>query len=592
MSTVVLDDAELDEGGIDGEGFVSLCVIKRKQAILAKVGMGRWIVVKEVPIANGVVLARRRGDSLCVATTSEYSLVNLTTSQTIPLGLPISQSSESPSASTRPSMLSFKGPGGPQGDCEFLITSHSTTQTLGVFVQASGDPAAKLIEWHSHPRAINLEYPHLISLLRDDSIQIHNVETMQQVQTIQLPDLLEPRLLSSGQSTLDIASSSFDFASNQVDFEITEPRTRIPKADDPTSSLAFRDFGPVQRNPVWSAMIFAGTPRKTNLLMTCKNAVQCLCEPVPLADAVPLLHKGRWELLRDVIDAEWQRQEMLKVEQPTSGGVVTSTADNAIGQFYSLLTLRCVQMLDFYNATSMFPQSSLDVRLFLRLFPDLWPKIGANSVQVFSPVVELLEDWPSIHDLIQANLEWNYGSITPIQEDAELSTLRDQLTQRAYDMIQSMLEASRSGPEMSQELAKTIDNALVRVYARVADHSKQDGLDRLATFLSSPKNACDPADIADVARDAGASSALAELFLRRGDVEQTLAMWTSFIDGEMTAKDGSTRSVGDVVQLLDECQKDDLRQKYAFWVVKHDANAGVKVSTFMHARALKAVTRC
>lgn len=44
VASVVVDDAEGQEA--DGEGLVSLCIIKRKQIILVKVGSDTWRVIK------------------------------------------------------------------------------------------------------------------------------------------------------------------------------------------------------------------------------------------------------------------------------------------------------------------------------------------------------------------------------------------------------------------------------------------------------------------------------------------------------------------------------------------------------------------
>lgn len=511
-----------------------------------------------------MVLARRRGDSLCIATTSEYSLVNLTTSQVSPLGLPISQSSEAPSASTRPSILSFKASAA--GDCEFLITSHSADQTLGVFVQSSGDPAAKLIEWESHPRAINADYPHLISLLRDDSIQIHNLETMQKIQTIQLPDLLEPRLLSSGQSTLEVSSAVFDIQKHITNVDVASLGNVATKP--------FRDYGPIQRHPVWRSMILQSNPRNTRVIATCKNAVQCLCDPVPLADAVSLLRNGRWHALRNLVDAEWERQEMQKVANPSQ----SQGHSHQLDQLYSLLSLRYLNVLDFYSASFTYPRSTLDVRFVLRLFPDLWsvqtrPQ-STTSVPVFAPFVDLMRNWPtSIDESIRGNLSWLYGDSPTIEEDEQLRALYEQLTRRAYDMIEAMLEARRSVLLPDQDLRSIIDTALVRLYAR---NARTAGTDKLSAFLMSPDNACEPEQIAEAVLEAGARPALAELFLHRRNHERTLEIWTDLID-QAGERAKTTRSVADVIALLDEGGSAELRQKYAFWVVKHDAAAGVKL---------------
>lgn len=46
ISTVVIDDVEVPNGGDDGDGFVSLCLLKKKTATLVKVGRGHWRNIK------------------------------------------------------------------------------------------------------------------------------------------------------------------------------------------------------------------------------------------------------------------------------------------------------------------------------------------------------------------------------------------------------------------------------------------------------------------------------------------------------------------------------------------------------------------
>jgi hypothetical protein len=107
---------------------------------------------QEIPIASGALLARRWGSALLLATTSTYSLLSLATSELIELGLPISQASSAPSAAERPSILPI--PSAEGDDCDFLITSHTTNGTLGVFVGTDGEVRPKLLEWPKHPRGL------------------------------------------------------------------------------------------------------------------------------------------------------------------------------------------------------------------------------------------------------------------------------------------------------------------------------------------------------------------------------------------------------------------------------------------------------
>lgn len=431
--TIVLDDAEMKDGGVDGEGFVSLCIIKKRMAVLAKVGMGKWIHIKEVPVPGGTILARRFGDHLCTATTSEYSLVNLTSGQNIPLGLPISHSNEAPSASTRPSMLSCSG-AGKAADCEFLITSHSEDQSLGVFVQTNGEPSPKLIEWESHPRALFQEWPYLISLLRDDTIQVHHLETMERQQTIQLPELLEPRLLSSGVSKLNIHRQTANVAADLVAYIDVSAQKR-PTSNDMGESVgfeSFQDFSPTLQHPSWQTLAAnaVSSPGATALL-ACRDAVQCLVHPTPLSDAVSLIARGRWSALSNLADSLW-----------SSASSDINLSRDAVKQIYALIAFRRLAILDYAGVVAPFLRSGLDIRLLLRLFPRLW-EVQTTQVPVFAALQTITEQWATIENTIAGNLEWLYSPYAQSQDNEEVQALQRQLQFRAYDMIAAVLQAKR-----------------------------------------------------------------------------------------------------------------------------------------------------
>ena len=90
------------------------------------------------------------------------------------------------------------------GPNEFLILSWTGTSTLGVFISADGDPVRGTLQWPSHPRSIcqfrvvrfraysltcllGLDYPYVVSLLPNNTIEIHSVETQDIVQVIGAP---------------------------------------------------------------------------------------------------------------------------------------------------------------------------------------------------------------------------------------------------------------------------------------------------------------------------------------------------------------------------------------------------------------------
>lgn len=268
--------------------------------------------LQEIPIPPGIMLVRRYGDTLCAASTTEYSLINLTTSAVTSLGLPISHSQESPSASTRPSIVTLPAIFGNTATAEFLITSHSDEQTLGVFMTPSGEPAAKLIEFSSHPRALCVEQPNLVALLRDDTIAVYSLESMQRIQKIQLPDLIEPRLLSSGQTSLDIS-----LASRRQDKFMTRLDDPFRRSTDQEARSLFVDFAATVKHSAWREFIIKGNDRQSKILMTCKDAVQALCEPIPLSEAVSLIANERWASLEALAEREWIKEGQTDGRPPT-----------------------------------------------------------------------------------------------------------------------------------------------------------------------------------------------------------------------------------------------------------------------------------
>ena len=134
VSTIVLDDEETEHGfGTDAAGMISICLVRRKNIILAKIGAeGRsdllWATVKEIPLPGGAIFARRFADTLCIANATEYSLVNLSSGHITSLHLPISQTGESPSAQVRPSIVAI--PVRSPSDGEGSLSSHATLCNL------------------------------------------------------------------------------------------------------------------------------------------------------------------------------------------------------------------------------------------------------------------------------------------------------------------------------------------------------------------------------------------------------------------------------------------------------------------------------
>ncbi|KAF8637927.1 hypothetical protein AX17_002548 [Amanita inopinata Kibby_2008] len=154
---------------------VEFCVVKWR-AIALYTLRDRLYYHKEIPLPQGAILAKRIGHSLCVADSVHYNIVDLEQASLFPI-LPLSQAVDPTPFTIKPSITVV-------GDSDFLILSWTGASTLGVFITGEGDPVRGTLEWPSYPDSVCLDYPYVTSLLPNNTIEIHNVETQSIVQVI------------------------------------------------------------------------------------------------------------------------------------------------------------------------------------------------------------------------------------------------------------------------------------------------------------------------------------------------------------------------------------------------------------------------
>ncbi|KJA21405.1 hypothetical protein HYPSUDRAFT_140625 [Hypholoma sublateritium FD-334 SS-4] len=165
---------------------VDFCVVKRSSIAIFTM-KDRLLYQKEIPLPQGsptITLARRTGKSLCIADKEYYSILDLEASSLFQV-IPVSQSSEPTPFVVKPSITVIS-------QNEFLLLSWTGASTLGLFITGDGDPVRGTLEWPSHPEAICLDYPYIISLLPNNTIEAHSVETQIIAQVIGAPPTSPP----------------------------------------------------------------------------------------------------------------------------------------------------------------------------------------------------------------------------------------------------------------------------------------------------------------------------------------------------------------------------------------------------------------
>src|SRR3954469_8128515 len=68
--------------------------------------------------------------------------------------------------------------------------------TIGHFITYTGDAVRGTLQWENFPRAIGVEFPYVVALLRNNVVEVQNMIEQKLVQSVQLKSKL--RTISTG----------------------------------------------------------------------------------------------------------------------------------------------------------------------------------------------------------------------------------------------------------------------------------------------------------------------------------------------------------------------------------------------------------
>lgn len=180
--TFAVDHRHLQRPAVVVNEPVEFSVIKRTGIAMFLIRNDRLFYQKEIPLpANSppALLAKRVGHALCYADNEYYNMVDLEQASLYQL-LPLRQVVEETPWEVKPVIEVI-------GENEFLILSWTGASALGVFITGDGDPVRGTLEWGMYPKAVCLDYPYVTSLLPNETIEVHSVETQSIVQVVPPP---------------------------------------------------------------------------------------------------------------------------------------------------------------------------------------------------------------------------------------------------------------------------------------------------------------------------------------------------------------------------------------------------------------------
>ncbi|KAJ3070872.1 transforming growth factor, beta receptor associated protein 1 [Podochytrium sp. JEL0797] len=174
----------------------NFCIAKRRSLHFYFISENQLGTTKEIPLPDGATLLQKHGPYLLAADAHTYKLVHETSGVVTPL-FPYDRSV------MKPIVCAVGGSGGSGGGGEFLL-AFATTQGvgLGMFVNEVGDAVRGTLQWSSVPKSIVFQFPYILALLHNATLEIHNLQTLLPIQTVSIPNN-EPRFLIDTQFAQD-----------------------------------------------------------------------------------------------------------------------------------------------------------------------------------------------------------------------------------------------------------------------------------------------------------------------------------------------------------------------------------------------------
>ncbi|KAF9355415.1 hypothetical protein BGX26_006596 [Mortierella sp. AD094] len=255
------------KGYLTGDRGVRLCITKRRTIQFYNLFESSISEPRELNLPNGALVVTRWDNTVCVADGNDFNLIDTRVGRMIPV-LPVVQSAPSGSNSMvlKPVCIPIAGD-------EFLLASATSSgQTaIGIFCTGSGEPVRGTLQWSSYPRALAVEFPYVMALLKGNVIEVHNILDQKQVDRFEPP--IETRTLIQG-SGMTVWMSSLAKVLTLQQYNQDRGRTESGRNPQETSRIP----------SVLARVLIAGT-----------DSVSALVATPPVLHADNLLQKGRVE---------------------------------------------------------------------------------------------------------------------------------------------------------------------------------------------------------------------------------------------------------------------------------------------------------
>jgi hypothetical protein len=408
-------------------------------------------------LVDGAITLTRHSRILCLADSQMYKLINLQQSSVTSL-IPTPQVSI-----TSPTLLGSGTQLVPRPlvavvrQDEFLVVSGSAeNQTIGIFVNANGDAIRGTLQWSSYPKSLCVEFPYVAALLRNHSIEIHNILDQQLLQTIPLDPAMEAKGMTFGHG-IKVWMDALAKKLKQHSWQQSE-------IDAELESLLRRE---ISRYSTAAARI----------LVFGKDSVMAQI-------TTPLIVQVDTLLDKNLVEEAMQLAEQAKNTMTSDNNVYVERLRSELNYTYQKSGLLLLKETVFDDAFTLLSKGDMDPRVIIHMFEGLaQPKWFKESppVLLFDGVKTLVEELGTIKQIANRSLTDVISPSTSsslIDDDTsdnngKGSEMRRVLLMNAREALNKYLRTEREKRKdrlgQNDTICKVIDTSLLKIYMSQKD---------------------------------------------------------------------------------------------------------------------------
>jgi hypothetical protein len=443
---------------------------------------------------------------LCLADTQNYKLINLQQSS-VTLLIPTPQVPV-----TSPTLLGSGTQLVPRPlvavvrKDEFLVVSGSSdNQTIGIFVNSNGDAIRGTLQWSSYPKALCIEFPYVAALLRNNTIEIHNILDQNLLQTIPLDASIDAKGMTFGHGI-------------KVWIDVLAKRLKR-HIWPPSSQNQENELYDVDLESQLQREIIRYSTAAARILVFGKDSVMAQVT-TPLVVQVDLL------LEKNLVEEAMQLAEQARNTISSDNNVYVERLRSELSYTYQKSGLLLLKETVFDDAFTLLSKGDMDPRVVIHMFEGLaqakWLK-ESPPVLLFDGIIALVEGLGTIKNIVNNSLKDFTKDSDDNDSNEGAPEMRRVLLMNAREALNKYLRTERAKRKdrlgQNDTICKVIDTSLLKIYMSQKD-------DKAIYQLLQQPNDCSIEDCAKALSKSKKYYALSIMYESKHMYEKVLDIWT------------------------------------------------------------------